>query len=56
MILSEESADVCGHTAGDVYFANLDFIDCEYLFVEQLMLCLPVTSSFAILPLHVNLL
>lgn len=27
-ILSEESADVCGHTAGDIYFANLDFIDC----------------------------
>lgn len=27
-ILSEESADISGHTAGDNYFANLDFIDC----------------------------
>lgn len=27
-ILNDESADLCGRTLGDEYFANLDFIDC----------------------------
>lgn len=27
-VLNEELADIFGHTIGDVYFANLDFIDC----------------------------
>lgn len=27
-ILNDESADMCGRTFGDEYFANLDFIDC----------------------------